>query len=53
MVVCLLLKLVIQNYILSSWIFDQTELEILEQMRGSGWETAHDWEVFDIWMTIE
>ena len=53
LMICMLIKFVLMNYILSSWIFDQTDTDTLEQRRGAGWEDTQGWIRFDMWISIE
>ena len=37
-IIALFFQLLIMNFVLGDWIYDQKDLSILDTMRGAGWE---------------
>jgi hypothetical protein len=52
-IIALFFQLLIMNFVLGDWIYDQKDLSILDTMRGAGWEQEPQWINFRMWLAIE
>ena len=50
---CLFLQLFAMNFVLGSWVYDQTDVDQLNTIRGDGWQQDDLWMKFIFWLHLE
>lgn len=53
LVFSLFLQLMTMNFVLGKWVYDQTDDEAYEDVRGKDWHEAKEWINFEMWLRIE